>query len=69
MSGNDGYTTGNSLDYLYHWKYYKLIGIDLSRQKIRILLNKLILQEDKKKMMQQCVLLLKSSKKQFSIFL
>ena len=53
MSGNDGYTTGNSLDYLYHWKYYKLIGIDLSRQKIRILLNKLILQEDKKKMMQQ----------------
>ena len=26
------YTTGNLLDYLHHQKYYKLIGIDLSRQ-------------------------------------
>ena len=26
------YTIGNLLDYLYHQKYYKLIGIDLSRQ-------------------------------------
>ena len=25
-------TTGNLLDYLHHQKYYKLIGIDLSRQ-------------------------------------
>ena len=33
MSRNDDYTTGNLLDYLYHQKYYKLIGIDLSRQK------------------------------------
>ena len=32
MSRNDDYTTGNLLDYLYHQKYYKLIGIDLSRQ-------------------------------------
>ena len=32
ISGNDDYTTGNSLDYLYHQKYYKLIGLDLSRQ-------------------------------------
>ena len=32
MSKNDGYTTGNLLDYLYHQSYYKLIGIDLSRQ-------------------------------------
>ena len=32
MSRNDGYTTGNLLDYLYHWKYYKRIGIDLLRQ-------------------------------------
>ena len=32
MSINDDYTTGNLLDYLYHQKYYKLIGIDLSRQ-------------------------------------
>ena len=32
MSGNDDYKTGNLLDYLYHQNYYKLIGIDLSRQ-------------------------------------
>ena len=32
MSGNDNYATGNLLDYLYHQKYYKRIGIDLSRQ-------------------------------------
>ena len=25
-------TTGNLLDYLYHQNYYKVIGIDLSRQ-------------------------------------
>ena len=28
---NDGYTTGNLLDYLYYQKYYKTIGKDLSR--------------------------------------
>ena len=33
MSRNDEDTTGNLLDYLYDQKYYKLIGIDLSRQK------------------------------------
>ena len=33
MSRNDNYTTGNLLDYLYHQKFYKNIGIDLSRQK------------------------------------
>ena len=32
MSRNDDYTTGNLLDYLCHQNYYKLIGIDLSRQ-------------------------------------
>ena len=32
MSRNNDYTTGNVLDYLYHQNYYKLIGIDLSRQ-------------------------------------
>ena len=32
MSGNDDYTTGNLLDCLYHQKYYKFIGINLSRQ-------------------------------------
>ena len=31
-SRNDDYTTGNVLDYLYHQKYYKLIGIDLLTQ-------------------------------------
>ena len=33
MSRNYDYATWNLLDYLYHQKYYKLIGIDLSRQK------------------------------------
>ena len=31
MSKND-YTTGNLLDFLHHQNYYKLIGIDSSRQ-------------------------------------
>ena len=33
MSRNYDYATWNLLDYLYNQKYYKLIGIDLSRQK------------------------------------
>ena len=32
ISRNYDYTTGNLLDYLYHQKYYKFIGNDLSRQ-------------------------------------
>ena len=32
MSRNDDYTTGNLKDFSYHQNYYKLIGIDLSRQ-------------------------------------
>ena len=32
MSRNIDYTTANLLGYLYHQNYYKLIGIDLSRQ-------------------------------------
>ena len=32
MSRNDDYTTGYLLDYLYHQKYYELIGIDVPRQ-------------------------------------
>ena len=32
MSKNYDFTTGNLLDYMYYQKYYKLIGIDLSRQ-------------------------------------
>ena len=34
--------TGNLLDYLYHQKYHKLIGIDLSKQKKQVFINKLI---------------------------
>ena len=32
MSLNDDYTIGNLSEHLHHQKYYKLIGIDLSRQ-------------------------------------
>ena len=32
MSRNDGYTTRNLLNYLYHQNYYKVISTDLSRQ-------------------------------------
>ena len=32
MSRNNVYTTVNLSDYLYHQNYYKVIGIDLSRQ-------------------------------------
>ena len=32
MPRNNDYTTGNLLDYSYHKKYYKLIGMYLSRQ-------------------------------------
>ena len=32
MSRNHYSTTGNLLDFSYHQNYYKLIGIDLSRQ-------------------------------------
>ena len=39
MSRNDDYTTEVLLDYLYNQKYYKPIGIDLSRAKT--ILNKL----------------------------
>ena len=33
MWRNNDYTTGNVLDYSYHQNYFKLIGVDLSRQK------------------------------------
>ena len=32
MSRSNDYKTGNLLDFSYHQNYYKLIGIDLSRQ-------------------------------------
>ena len=34
MSIDDGYIIGDLLHYLYYQKYYKHVGIDLSRQKI-----------------------------------
>ena len=67
MSRNNDYATGNLLDYLYHQKYYKLIGIYLSKQT-----NKSIPQEinfaeklEKQLMVRQCFLTLKSSKRLF----
>ena len=45
---NNDYTTGNLLDYFYHQKYYKVIGIDLSRQT-----NASILQRMKKNRMKE----------------
>ena len=44
MSRNDNYTAGNLLDYLYHQNYYKLNGIDLSRQTTQRFLSKLMSQ-------------------------
>ena len=32
MSKNNAYITGNLINYLYHQRYEKVIGIDLSRQ-------------------------------------
>ena len=41
MSRNDDYTTENLSDYLYHQKYYKVIGIDFQvKQIIRLSFNK-----------------------------
>ena len=42
MSKNGDYTTGNLLDYFYHQNYYKLIGIDLSRQANANILKQII---------------------------
>ena len=66
MSRNDDYTKGNLLDFSYHQNYYKLIGIDLSRQTNTSIPQQINfvgkLEEDD---VQQCFLLLKSSIKQF----
>ena len=37
MSRNNDYTTENLLDFSYHQNYYKLIGIDLPKQKNKII--------------------------------
>ena len=41
MSRNDGYATGHLLDCLYHQKYQKLIGINLSSQTNTNILQKI----------------------------
>ena len=46
MSKNGDYTIGNLLDFSYHQICYELIATDLSRQTIRIFLDKLTLQEN-----------------------
>ena len=46
MSRNDGYKTGNLLDYFYHQKYYKPIGIVLLSQTNTNIPQKLILQKN-----------------------
>ena len=66
MTRNDDYTTGNLLDYLYHQKYYKLIGIDLSRQtnmSIPQQINSTVKLEENDS--GKCFLSLKSSKELF----
>ena len=62
MSRKEDYKTGNVLDYLCRHNYYKLIGIDLSRQ-----INTTILQQINfyRKIRRRYFLLLKSSKKLF----
>ena len=67
MPRNSVYTTGNLLDYLYHQKYDKLIGLDLSRQTNTSISQKTnFCKKIRKKMMvQQCFLSLKRSEKLF----
>ena len=72
MSRNDDYTTGNLLDYLYHQKYYRSIGTDLSRETNLSILQQINfvgkLEEDDGLTIWfdgLMVLLLKSSKKRF----
>ena len=49
MSRNNDYTTGNLVNYLCHQNYYKLIDVDIARQKIWALLKKIILSEIKRR--------------------
>ena len=41
VSRNNGYRTGNLLDYLFHKNYYKLIRIDLSGQRKTCILQQI----------------------------
>ena len=56
---NDGYATRNLLDYLFPQKYYKLIGIDLSRKTNTSISQQINFVE------KLCLLFLKNSKKIF----
>ena len=38
---NNHYATGKLLNYLYHQNHHKLIGIDLSRKKMPVFMNKI----------------------------
>ena len=69
MSRNYDYTTGNLLDYLYHQNYYKLIGIDLSRQANTSIPQQIHFTGKLEDGSATIFLLLKSSKKQLYILL
>ena len=60
-SRNNGYTALNLLDYLNQWNYYKLIGIDLSRQTITSIPQEINVTEKLEKDDGWCISLLKSS--------
>ena len=70
ISRNDNYGTGNFSDFTYHQNYYKLIGIDISRQRNMNIPQQINftrkLEEDDGATM---FLLLKSSKNQLKFFL
>ena len=69
MTRNNDYAIENLLYYLYNQNYDRLIGIDLSRQKIRLFLNKLISQKNEKKMrLRQCFFLAKKQQKTENYF-
>ena len=70
MSRKIEYKMGSLLDYLYHQNYYKLIGIDLSKQiNTTIPQQILISQENQKKIKaQQCFLSLKTSRNYSELF-
>ena len=64
MSRNDYYTIGNILDY-FHQNYYKLIGIDLSRQTNMTIPQQVNFIGRLKKDVARMFLLLKNSKSLF----
>ena len=68
----DDYTTVCLINYSYFEKYYKLIAIDLSKQKNLMLIqkqdNRLFLVEIQKNIMKQCFSMLKKQNKSFRFF-